>query len=263
MELFDIFYLLILGTATGVLSGLLGFGGGVFVVPCLYIFFHLKGFSGDQIMQLAIGTSLATMIATSIVATWSHQRKKSVLWKITKKLIPSIAIGSILGVLLAKYLPSAFLAQIFGIFMLLLSIYILFSAIHTTDIPSPSHIILHFCGSVIGFLSSLLGIGGGTISVPLFVTLKIPLKNAIATSSSLTVITAFIGTIGYCIAGWGESFPRSFSFFYIPGFLIMSLMTTLTAPFGVKLAYFLPIKVLKLICAFVLICIALAMIFIP
>lgn len=260
MEWLDLIYFLLLGGATGILSGLFGFGGGVFVVPSLFLIFQFIDFPKDIIMQLAVGTSLATLIFTALVSTWSHHRKKAVHWNITRKWTLSIILGSILGVIIARFLPSEALARIFGYFMLALSIYLLIPSKKPFFHKPTSFWPTSLFGGSIGLLSSLLGIGGGTVAVPVFVSMHMPLKNAIATSSSLTILTGIIGSIGYLLIGWNMDLPESFGFIYLPAFITMSIMTVVTAPIGVKLAHLLSTKLLKILCGTVLALISFAMI---
>lgn len=260
MEWLDILYFFLLGVGTGILSGLFGFGGGVFVVPSLYLLFQFFSFPHDIIMQLAIGTSLATLIFTAAVSTWYHHLKKAVLWRVTRKWTLFLIVGSIVGVVLARYLPSNALARIFGYFMLALSVYLIVPSKKPLFHKPISIWLTSFLSSFVGFLSSLLGIGGGTVAVPLFVAMDMPVKNAIATSSSLTIITGIIGTIGYLLIGWDSNIPESFGFIYLPAFITMTITTVLTAPIGVKLAHRLSSKLLKILCGSVLAIIAFAMI---
>lgn len=253
---------LALGAATGLLSGLLGLGGGVFMVPALYFIFEYMGFEHENLMHLVIGTSLATMVANSAISTWSHHKKKAVTWSMTKHLLPGCIIGCIVGVATAEFLPSEFLARIFGVIITLISLYYLIPNIPQFSIHNPSTTTLTVSGGALGFLSSLLGIGGGTIAVPLLISFKMHVRNAVATSSSFTFFTSLIGTIGYLSIGWRESFfPNSFGFIYLPAFLVMTVGSMLFAPLGVKLAHFLPSKALKLIYSIVLCLIGVTMIF--
>lgn len=260
MEWLPIVYFILLGAGAGVLSGLFGFGGGVFIVPSLFLIFQFFSFPQNIIMQLAIGTSLATLIFTALVSTWHHHLRKAVQWRITRKWTPFIILGSILGVILARFLPSNALARIFGYFILALSVYLIIPSKKPLIRRPNSFFLNSFLSSTVGFLSSLLGIGGGTIAVPIFVAMDMPVKNAIATSSSITILTGIIGTIGYLLIGWNNEIPKSFGFIYLPAFIAMTIMTILTAPIGVKLAHQLPSKLLKILCGSVLSIIALAMI---
>ncbi len=261
MEGIYLFYFALLGAATGLLSGLLGLGGGVFVVPSLYLIFQFLPLPKEKIMHLAIGTSLATMILSSLVSAWVHHLKKAVLWEITKKTAPMLFLGSVLGTVVVFFLSTNSLADIFGFFALLLAAYSLMPKRLTWTVENPSSWILHTLGGGIGFLSSLLGIGGGTVAVPFLMAFHLPVRNAIATSSSFTVFTACVGTVGYLFVGLSQHIPYSFGFIYLPAFIVMSIATTLAAPLGVKLAHLLSPKILKLLYGVSLAIVAIAMIF--
>lgn len=254
-------YFALLGAATGFFSGLLGLGGGVFVVPSLYLIFQFLPLPKESLMHLAIGTSLAIMILSSFVSSWSHHLKKAVFWDITAKVAPGLFLGSVAGAIVVLYLSKNALTDIFGFFVLFLAVYSLLPKRFASITKNPSSWFLHALGGAIGFLSSLLGIGGGTVSVPLLMALHIPVKNAIATSASFTVFTSIVGTVGYLFIGLSEDIPYSFGFIYLPAFFAMSVTTAFAAPLGVKLAHALPPALLKLLYGVSLAVVALAMIF--
>jgi uncharacterized membrane protein YfcA len=228
-----------IGVISGILGGLLGIGGGVITVPCLLYVFHLLHFPQPYIMHMAIATSLAAMIFNTAAATWAHNKRGYVLWGIFKKMVPGFIIGSIIGAIAAIWLSGVFLEIIFGIFLCCLALFFYRKkAIHvgSHQLPRTPILSLYTCG--IGVFSNLLGIGGGSMVVPLLTTFKIADRNAIGTSAASTLITTIFGTISYLIFGWGE-IPASetIGLIDLPAFLIIGVVALFCAPMGARLTH--------------------------
>lgn len=244
----------VLGILAGILGGLLGIGGGVITVPCfLYIFYKL-GYPQAQVMHMAIATSLAAMILTTIAATWSHNKRQAVLWHVIKKMAPGLIIGSFVGALLAIWLSGVVLEIFFGIFLCALSVrFYLQKVVRPGKHKLPSTPILSLYAGSIGAFSNLLGIGGGSLTVPLLTRFKIPDKNAIGTSAAMTLMTAILGSISYLVFGWGIApAPDNIGLINIPSFVIVGVVTFFCAPIGVMLSHRMPAKIVRKIFAFVL-----------
>lgn len=251
---------LVIGVFAGLLAGLLGIGGGVVVVPSLFFVFHLLGFFPHN-MQLAVGTSLAAMITTSFASTYRCHKKNTILWDYVLNLSPGLVIGCILGAISAYFLYSDLLAFIFAIFAMLFGSYLLFPQFPQLHLGKPKKIKLQICGSLVGFSSSLLGIGGGTVAIPILNGFKIAHKNASAISSTCTFLTSFVGTIVYL---FDNSTPvgvhYSFGSIYIPAFILISIGSLLSVNLGVHLAHTLPTALIKKIFALLLIATGISMI---
>ncbi len=228
-----------LGIIAGILAGLLGIGGGVVTVPCLFYIYHWLGYPQSDVMHMAIATSLAAMIFTTAAATWAHHRRKSVLWGILGKMIPGLIIGSIFGALIAIWLSGIILEVFFGIFLCALAVrFYRQKAVITGTHKLPNRWILSALSGCIGALSNLLGIGGGSLTVPMLTTFKISDKNAIGTSSATTLITSILGSISYLIFAWGKTHvPDNVGLINTPSFLVIGVTTFLCAPYGVKLSH--------------------------
>lgn len=249
------FALLLIGIGAGIIGGLLGIGGGVITIPCLYLIFLWLDYPSESLMRLSIGTSLAAMVFNTLSATYAHHRKKGVLWQLFKKMAIGLTFGAILGSLLAIWLPEVFLEVFFGIFLCLLAINFLKGGIPNLGFSEvPSRAILNLLSFCIGILSSILGIGGGALTVPLLLAFQIEDKQAIGTSAATTVLVSALGTVSYAIFGWNAALPPgNIGYINLPAFLIVGLTSFLVAPFGVKLTHQLsPIKIRKIF-AYVLI----------
>ena len=238
--------LLSLGAVAGVLAGLLGVGGGVVIVPILiWIFGSQEGIPQDQLMQFALGTSLATICFTSVSSIRAHQKRGAIRWPIVLQMSPGVIAGTFLGSFVAARLSTGFLATFFAIFLILVSIQMAFGAQPAPQRKIPGWIGVVFSGLVIGVLSALVGIGGGTLTVPFLVWCNTPLRNAIATSSAGGLFIALAGTVGYAWSGWGASIPLSSGYIYWPAVLGIVPTSLMFAPLGAKLAHTIPVGTLK------------------
>lgn len=233
------------GALAGFLSGLLGVGGGMVVVPSLLVTFYILGLSPANVMQIAVGTSLAAMVLTSASSAWAHL--KGVNWPFFKALVPGTILGAILGAVIAHILPTRQLQVIFGVFVCLFGAYFLFTA----KIPEidknlkPHYLIMMLIGLVIGALSSILGIGGGIITVPVLTIFGASLRNAISTSAANGFIIALLGALSFLYLGLKQENVDSVGYVYIPAFIIIGLTAALLAPLGAKYAYSTSSVVLK------------------
>lgn len=258
-------YLLYLATGlfTGLLSGLLGVGGGLVMVPVLgFIFAHL-GFPAEFIMQMALGTSLAVIIVTSIASSRAHHSHQNVDWTIMKNIAFGIILGAFFGSLVAAKFDTGLLKGFFIIYVFLVALQIL-----SDYAPNPARILparaaLNCVGVAIGCVSSFVGIGGGTLSVPFLMVCNVPTKRAIGTSSAIGLPIAIAGALGYMVSGLHVvSLPNfSLGFIYLPAFIIIALASLISAPFGALLVQKLAVKKLKKIFAVLLIIIGLNMLY--
>ena len=229
---------LLLGSLAGILAGLLGIGGGLVIVPILAWTFTEAAFSPETIMHFAVGTSLATIIPTSLSSIRAHHKKTAVLWPTVLNFTPGIIIGALLGALLADWISSDRLKIIFALFELLVALQ-LFSGIkpHTTH-RLPGHAGQSIAGSIIGTISAIVGIGGGTMTVPYLLWNNISIQKAVATSSACGLPIAVAGAVGFVLTGWDIKGPEySSGYLYWPAFIAISITSVLFAPLGTHWAH--------------------------
>jgi uncharacterized protein len=255
----------LVGVLSGIMGGLLGISGGAITVPCLLYIFQYIGIEQDFLMHFAIGTSLAAMVFNSISATYSHDKRGAVLWDIFRTMLPGLIIGSFLGALIARVLPSSFLQKIFGGFECLLAIYFFLpyrpEEIKEHKILFHGKWILRTLSFGISCISNILGLGGGAFMVPSLIACNVPTKKAIGTSAATGLLITFLGAISYLSLGMMQkNFPDSIGFLYLPAFIVISITTFLAAPYGTMLAHRLPTKLLRYIFAVVLIGVGVIMI---
>lgn len=242
----DLIYYLLLGAFAGTLAGLLGVGGGLVIVPVLAILFHAQGINPTLIMQLAIATSLATIVFTSISSVRAHNKRGAVRWDLFWRLTPGIVLGAGLGALLVDMLPSATLRTIFGTFELLVAAQMGFGAK-----PNP-HCQLKtrwgpLVGLIIGSVSAIVGIGGGTLTVPFLVWCNVKVQQAVATAAACGLPIALAGSLAMVFTGWSEpGLPEeTLGYIYLPAFIGIVASSVLFAPLGARLAHRLPAQILK------------------
>lgn len=253
----------VIGALAGIVGGLLGLGGGIITVPCLFVAFKYLGYPQADLMHLAIGTSLAAMVFNTLSATWAHHRKKAVVWDIVKKMTPGYLVGSLIGALTASSLSSIILELIFGSFLCALGVYFLLGKSKVKPhYQLPSAPILNVCSIAIGAISNILGIGGGTMTVPLLSYFKVNDKSAIGTSSAASFILSFFGAVTYFILGREDvSLSSKTGYIDLIAFIVVGTVSFLLAPYGAKLAHDLPSDKVRKVFAFVVIITGLSMLF--
>lgn len=226
----------LVGMIAGVLGGMLGIGGGVITVPCLFYLFSTFLPESPYLMHMAIATSLAAMVLNTLASTFAHNKEKHILWKPYRKMAPGVILGAILGAMIADHLSTKVLQVIFGLFLIIIAVrfYRQKSIAHGHyKLPRPLALSGFGCG--IGMLSNLLGTGGGSFAVPLLTAFKVRDKNAIGTSAAITCITTICGSIAYIFIGWQELPDQILGLINLPAFLIVGIAALFTAPLGVKL----------------------------
>ncbi|MCL4746694.1 MAG: sulfite exporter TauE/SafE family protein [Burkholderiaceae bacterium] len=248
MELTSIASLLLLGALTGFLAGLLGIGGGMVMIPFVTVLLERQGVSPQYQIQIAIATSLATILFTSISSVRAHHRRHAVLWSVAAVLAPGIAVGSVAGAQIAGAVRGAVLAAFFGVFIawaatrMLRPVAPTGGAAHTL----PGRAGMFAMGSVIGVFSALLGAGGAFLTVPFLVGRGVRPHSAVGTSAACGFPIAFAGTAGYVAAGWNLPLPAgTVGFVYLPALFAIAAASVLTAPLGARAAHALPIDKLK------------------
>ena len=247
--------LAVLGLCTGFLAGLLGIGGGMIMVPFLTYMLGARGVSPDLAVKMAIATSMATIIFTSVSSVRAHHKKKAVRWDLVKGLAPGIVAGSLLGSLaIFSFVKGTYLALFFAAF-------VGFSAtqMFLDKKPAPSRQVPGFqgllgAGGLIGLLSGLVGAGGGFISVPFMAWCNVAIHNAVATSAALGFPIALANVAGYIVSGQNvQNLPDySFGYLWLPALVVIAVCSVLMAPVGASTAHKLPVKQLKRVFASVL-----------
>lgn len=248
------------GLLVGLTAGLFGVGGGGLLVPALSLFFLHRGFGPGEAMLMALGTSMATIITTSIVSARAHHRKGSVNWRSWRVMTPGVLIGTFAGTFLATRVNGVWLAGFFACFMAFVALQ-MWRPIAASHRVEPSAAELGLVASGIGGISALVSIGGGSLTVPYLNWRAHPMTTAVGTSAALGLPIAIIGTLGYLVNGWGHSNLGQgiLGFVYLPAVALLSLATATSAPWGVKLSHRLPVAVLKKIFGVLLLAISLRM----
>ena len=244
-----------LGLCTGFLAGLLGIGGGMIMVPFMTIILTHRGVAPELTVKMAIATSMATIVFTSISSVLAHHKRGAVRWDLVRKLAPGIILGGMVASMgVFGLLKGSSLAIFFALF-------VGFSAtqMFLDKKPAPSRQIpgtagLLTAGSAIGFLSGLVGAGGGFISVPFMTWVNVAIHNAVATSAALGFPIALANATGYIVSGFNLEHlpPYSLGYIWLPGLAVIAVCSVLTAPLGAKAAHKLPVKRLKRIFASIL-----------
>ncbi len=254
--------ILAIGAFAGVVAGLLGVGGGIILVPAFFFAFSSLGYDTPELMQICLATSLATIVITSIRSVLAHNRKGAVDWDILKTWGPGIAIGAALGVVAASGLKNEVLMGIFGVLGLCVGLYLAFGrASWRLGDDMPKGAARAIVSPIIGFLSVLMGIGGGSFGVPLMTLYNRPIHRAVATAAGFGVIIAVPSMIGFLLVGGdgpGRP-PYTIGQVNLVAFVVIVAMTMITTPLGVKLAHAMDPKPLKRIFAVFIMIMALNM----
>ncbi|BFM08872.1 sulfite exporter TauE/SafE family protein [Halioxenophilus aromaticivorans] len=250
----------VLGVVVGIAAGLLGVGGGGIMVPALSAIFAAMGFSLAEIVHLALGTSMATIITTSISSARTHHQKGSVNWVTWRAMTPGVLIGTFLATFLVALLPAQLLATFFACFMGFVAVQ-MWRPLKATSQSNPAKAELFAAGAGIGGVSALVSIGGGSLTVPYLNWRKHPMTNAVGTSAALGLPIALTGTLGYLINGWQHTDLSQgvLGYIYLPAVLVLSIFSAIAAPFGVRLAHSLPVPTLRKVFAVLLVVISLRM----
>lgn len=245
MEIYALY--LGLGVAAGLISGLFGLSGGVVIVPMLIFSFTAQGFSADILTHLAIGTSLATIVVTSTSSIFAHHKRGAVLWPVVIWLTPGIIVGAAFGATFAVSIGGPPLQLAFGAFLCLVAVTMALSLQPEGAHALPGAFGKTIMGGVIGFVSSIFGIGGGSLSVPGLSWFKVPMQKAVATSAACGLPIAVSGALTYLIQGWKHAdLPvGAWGFVYAPALIGIVCASAFSAKWGAKLAHQLPASVLR------------------
>jgi len=250
---------LLLGGAAGVLAGLFGVGGGMIMVPVLIYSFQAQGFAPEVLTHLAVGTSLATIAFTSINSIRAHHRRGAVRWEIVRWLAVGILGGSVLGGLTASYLQGDLLQKIIGVFAIVMAAQMAFNLQPKASSAVPGKAGLGIAGSVIGWASAIIGIGGGSLTVPFLAWRSVPMQQAVATSAACGLPIAVASALSFMWLGHNEpQLPQwSIGFVYLPAVVGIASTSMFCARFGAQLAHRLSPLMLKRLFALLLLSVGL------
>jgi len=254
---------MLLGLVAGLLAGLFGLGGGVIIVPVLVLIFSSHNFPESMVMIVAIATSLSTIIFTSVASILTHHKLGAIKWGSVKRLGPGILLGASFGAVVADYIAADVLKYCFVVYLLYVSIKMAWPQKNEAKADRKIRSrVDYLMGLMIGFLSSILGIGGGTLTVPYLLSRKLVMKNAVAVSSVCGLPIAVSSTVSYIMLGWNvDLLPEwSLGYIYLPALAGIIICSVITAPIGAKLANRLPAKKIKRYFSIVLFLIAIKMI---
>ncbi len=262
----ETFLYVLTGAFAGFAAGLLGVGGGLIIVPVLYFIFSTQTYDQQYLMHMALATSLATIVITSISSTLAHHRRQAVLWEKVFILSPGIIIGAWFGGITAASLDTQLLIRFFSIFELLVAINLLLK-IQTTKKESTLNKFSAASGGIfIGFISTIVGIGGGTLTVPFLHWFNIPMRKAVATSAACGFPIALIGSVSYVYASWNIDInnglkPEHLSLGYLQlyAMAIIATCSFIFAPLGAKVAHTISEKKLRISFACLLLILSITM----
>ncbi len=242
---------LVLGAVAGFFAGLLGVGGGAIMVPVLALMFAAQGFPDQHLMHLALGTSMATIVFTSISSLRAHHSHGAVIWPIVRSIAPGIVVGTLLGAQIAGRVPTRPLAIFFAIFIAYVAVQLILNVKPTPSRQLPGRAGMFGVGAFIGGISALVAIGGGSLSVPFMTWCNVKVHNAIGTSAAIGFPIALAGTIGYMVSGCdATSLPEgAYGFIYLPALAATVVSSMLVAPIGARVAHSLPVATVKKIFA--------------
>ncbi|AYF89127.1 sulfite exporter TauE/SafE family protein [Pseudomonas sp. JS3066] len=250
---------LVLGACAGVLAGLFGVGGGMIIVPVLVFSFTAHGFDPGILTHLAVGTSLATIIFTSINSVREHHRKGAVRWPIFAWMAVGILIGAGFGALTAAAIQGPMLQKIIGIFAILVAIQMGLDLKPKASRAVPGKPGLTLAGVVIGWASAIFGIGGGSLTVPFLTWRSVPIQQAVATSAACGLPIAAASALSFMVLGWNNTNlpPYSVGFIYLPALVGIAVTSMFFARFGARLAHRLSPRLLKRLFALLLLSVGL------
>lgn len=255
---------LIIGAFAGLMAGFFGIGGGLVIIPALaMIFSHYTGMPSEYIMQMSVGTSLATILVTGTSALYAHHQRTAVIWSQVRRMIPWLVLGAIIGAVIVQFISSNFLRILFSIFLVVMAMMMLFKKPPTETSQILSDKAVKVGSTFIGAFSSILGIGGGAMLVPFLLRCNLDMYQATGTSVACGLAIGMVATICFMITGLVSGIHLSWStgYIYWPAFLGISAASVLFAPFGAGLAHRFPKDILKKIFGIFLLIMSIDMMF--
>ena len=246
------------GAVSGFLAGLLGIGGGIVLVPAFVWLFSYLEFDQVTVFQQALATSMAVILFTALSSVRAHHRRGSVDWTLAWRFAPGVLTGTLLGAFIATRLSFTLLSLLFGVFLLLVAAQMVGGKVGTAAKPLPGPTGQGFVAVAIGFLSAMVAIGGGTMTVPYLAHHGVDVRRAVGTSAAVGLPIALGGTFGYVATGLAQSSlpAASLGYVYLPAMLGTAVTAMLMAPVGAWAAHTLPVRQLKMAFAVLLVIVA-------
>ncbi len=247
--------LLVLGAATGFLAGLLGIGGGMLLVPFMTLIITAQGVDTAVAVKIAIATSMATILFTSLSSVRAHHARGAVRWELVRTIAPGLVIGGLLaGAGVFALVSGRWLALVFGVFVALTATQMLLARAPRPTRTLPGLAGRSAVGGAIGFVSGLVGAGGAFLSVPWMTRCNVPMHHAVGTAAALGFPIAAANTLGYVVAGWSlpPTLPGLVGYLFVPALLIVALASVTTAPLGARVAHALDVRQLRRVFALLL-----------
>lgn len=238
---------LAMGAFVGFFAGLFGIGGGLVMVPVLSFMFEAQHFSAQNNLHLALGTAMAAIFFSAVYSARTHHGYGAVNFTVVYTMTPGLLIGTGMGTVFASRVSPVYLTLFFALFVYFAAAQMLLNLKPKSTRQLPGRVVMTLAGVGIGAISSLVSIGGGTLSVPFMLRHNVSLQHAIGTSAALGLPIAIGGTIGYIITGMGLDTlpPYSMGFVYLPALVLLAAGSMLTTPLGAKATHRLPIKLLR------------------
>jgi len=252
------FAYLLLGAVAGFLGGMFGIGGGTVLVPILLMLFEAQHFPAEHTMHLALGSAMAVIIFTSIASTRKHHQHNAVIWRVVFSISPGILLGTAIGSLVAASISPHFLTIFFALFMYFAAIQILLNVSPHATRQLPGITGMTLMGAITGWISTLVSVGGGTLTVPFLIWCNVPIRNAIGTASAIGFPIAVGGTLGYILTGMHATDLPSpcLGYVYLPAMLSCAFVSIFTAPIGAKNAHRINVTLMRKLFAVLLLALA-------
>ena len=252
------FAYLMLGGVVGLFAGLFGIGGGLLLVPTLLLLFEMQHFPVEHGMHLALGTSMATILFTSLASMRKHHQHGAVNWRVVRTITPGILLGTLLGALFAAAVSPRSLGIFFALFVYFAALQMLLDIRPKASRQLPGMTGMTLVGAFTGWISTLVSIGGGTVVIPFLVWCNVSLRNAIGTSAAIGFPVAVGGTVGYIATGMSlQTLPApNLGFVYLPALLWVALASVMTAPLGAKATHYMKVGLLRKLFAVLLLVLA-------
>lgn len=259
IEVSWVVYFLVLGGIVGFIAGLLGVGGGGILVPFLSLMFIEMGVTKEEVMHVALGTSMACIIVTSLSSLHAHHKKGAVQWSIVRGMSLGVILGTFTATFVASHLNSIYLAFVFACFMIWTAVKLVRKRHSDNPCKEKNKVKLFLPAFGIGNISALVSIGGGSLTVPFLVKQNIDIKSAVGTSAAIGLPISIAGTLGYLLNGStaSEAITSQVGFIYLPAVILISLSSFLLAPLGVRVSHQLEVQTLKTLFAILLIALSL------